>query len=85
MEVLVIQERGKNGVPGEKPSKQGENQQLNALVTPGENDLEPVSHWQETRALTTARRRALSPLRRPCSPFSAGLKLTKFNSVYELL
>jgi hypothetical protein len=43
---LVIQERGKNGVPGEKPSEQGENQQLNALVPPGENDLEPVSHWQ---------------------------------------
>ena len=59
--VLVFSEGGKTGEPGEKPSKQKENQyKLNPLMASGPG-IEPGPHWSEATALTTA----LSLLRFP--------------------
>ena len=53
--MLVFEERGKTGVPGEKPlgAKERTNNKLNPHMasTPG---FEPGPHWWEASALTTA-------------------------------
>ena len=55
LEMLVFEERGKTGVPGEKPlgAKERTNNKLNPHMasTPG---FEPGPHWWEVSAPTTA-------------------------------
>ena len=55
LEVLVFKERGKTGVPGEKPlgAKERTNKKLNPhkASTPG---FDPGPHWWKESALTTA-------------------------------
>ena len=55
LEVLVFEERGKTGVPGEKPlvARTRTNNKLNPHMTPSPG-IEPGPHWWETSALTTA-------------------------------
>ena len=55
LEMMVIEEKGNTGVPGEKPlrAKERTNNKLNPhmALTPG---CEPWPHWWEASALTTA-------------------------------
>ena len=55
LEMLVFEERGKTGVPGEKPlgARERTNHKLNPnmALTPG---FEPRPDWWEASALTTA-------------------------------
>jgi len=55
LDALVFEERGKLGVPGEKPlgAERRTNNKLKPHMTPGPV-IEPGTHWWETSALTTA-------------------------------
>ena len=57
--MLIFEEMGKTGVPGEKPlgARKRTNNKLNPHMTihmtPGP-EIEPGTHWWEANALTTA-------------------------------
>ena len=52
--MLVFEEKGKTGVPGEKPlGAEKRTNKLNPHMTPSLG-IEPGPHWWEASALTTA-------------------------------
>ena len=53
--MLVFEERGETGKPGEKPlgARKRTINKLNPHVTPGQG-IEPGTHWWEASDLTTA-------------------------------